>query len=179
MPRLSIPAVLLVPILAFPVPVHADTALTPVSEVRADCIQSMGLLDTQVASGLYEYRIERCLQLRREREGRRNHINRLAQRHMRLRIRMEQTKREKEAGTLRPHKGFDAAQRAAARRPSRRALQRSFARYEERKRERTQRRRQMAVQARDACQDVLRAWYSNCVRQKMRELGSVQNVQGR
>jgi hypothetical protein len=144
---------------------------------RLLCIASMNLTEKEVRVGLNEHRIAKCAEERKFRELNAERIKRTAERQARItsqfRGRLREGKRFLSPENL---ERFDPDQEPTPYRApafSRRELLRSIedTSAKEARQARSTLVQQRMKDARDACTNVPRSFYSNCVRETLRALG--------
>lgn len=146
-------------------------------EHRSDCIKDMKLTDEQIATNLYNYQIDRCVEFRVHREANAEYLERLALRQKRMNETISRRLREGQKyiapevkERLRPNREETNLRAPAF---SRRQIYKEIEQktYKESRQERSLLRQERAKQAREACQNVGKSFYQNCVRNTLRSLG--------
>ena len=160
----------------------ADPILKSGEEHEQECIADMKLTEAQVMSGLYKYQVDRCIASRVSREGAAQKLERLRLRQERLGIQSRISSRNgkrflSKKNQERFNLDYDANNRRSyaisARARRQKLLDKLAGRTQREAREdRALLRRQRNKEAREACKDSPRSFYSNCVRDKYREIGS-------
>lgn len=152
-----------------------DFTLTSAEVHRDTCISNMGLTEQQLATHLYDYQVERCVEFSVHQEGSQQRLDRLRLRQERRNERSRAVARARAISSESLYR-FDPstdARGATASSMRRNILEQDeqFS-YQEARECRALIRRERAQQSREECRDSPRSFYPNCVRNAFRALGS-------
>ncbi len=148
--------------------------------LRDRCIQSLGFTTKEAAMPLYQYRIQRCMEMNLRLDGEEDHLQRLYTRHSTLLSKVKagsgsllNVNRYARTG-LTPNPAQAGRQGTPSVRQLRRHLQKKRNLNPETEKEKRSELRQLrATKARDACRYIIAGFYNNCVNKELTKLGKM------